>query len=171
MLMTRSIPQYEDSAADWYHFIYKAAKGSCKARESLSHADMAYMAALTGNPNAPAELQLTEYGAWLRQRFPESPPASSPLELFEFAQSCNWFPVRAGPTYTRRNTNEHYKSLWRRNVAVPVDTLVGDALIQCVEVWSSDWLRNVLDSEDYLDYNSENVVTAMLMLGLTWPGI
>jgi hypothetical protein len=171
MLNTRSIPQFDDSAADWYRFLEKAAKGSCKAHEIVSHADMAYTAAVTGDPNAPAVLHRKEYGALLARRFPESPPADSPLELFEMGQASNWFPFHGRPAPTRRNANQQYKALWRRNVTVPVTALVGDALIQCGEVWSSEWLLNVLDSEDYLDYNSENVVTAMLMLALTWPGI
>jgi hypothetical protein len=166
MLTSRAIPQYADGPADWHRFLEKVCKGSVKAHEMLSYADMAYMAQLTGDPESPATLPLAEYKEMLRSRFPASPPAETAQAIFDIGHSCGWFPDDFALTkWVRIQTTSN---LWASGISLPWPSLVSDSIHQCLANWSADGLMECMD-ESPLNYDAVRVTRGMLYLSLTWP--
>ena len=62
-----------------------------------------------------------------------------------------------------------YDSLWKRKTNVSEQTLVHDSILHCCANWSAAWLVETIEREYQNDYNSLNVVAAMLTLCVVWP--
>jgi hypothetical protein len=141
MLTVRHIPLNQQPPEDWNRFLYKAAKGSAKATDVLSYANMAYMAALTGDPTSPATLQLTDYQEILRDYFATLKKPDSAHHLAATVDSNNWFAFKLHGHLSPPQESSSYSAIWSK----------GRSVSQCS-----------------LDYNSHYVVAAMLLLALTW---
>lgn len=168
MLPSREIPQYQDDSDDWLRFLDKAAKGSIKAEDCLHSADLAYMVALTGDPESPNKLDLGEYAEQFRLTFPATPPGNSIHELIERAVEHRWFPHLFCGSETRIHPDADYAQLWKRRRCVRTTALLNDALLHCLEHWSADDCLQCLD-EYSVDFNSRTIVSGMLYLSFTWP--
>lgn len=168
MLPTRSIPIYGDYPDDWHTFLYKASKGSIKAVYTLDHASMAYMIAITGDPESPNTMHLDDYNTYLCERFPAHPPVASIQELHDTGADANWFPQAFRVSESPRNPASHYRGLWGR-MAVNASALLNDAMLLCLENWSSTHMIECTDQYD-IDYDARLVTSGMLYLSLTWPG-
>jgi hypothetical protein len=167
MLSTQAIPLHEEDPEDWHRFLDKAAKGSIKAVDILTHANQAYMVALTGDPAAPDSLHLDDYHARLRETSPNAPMVVSLQEFHDTAHHANWFPQAFAVCTSPRNPSALYRGLWGHR-DVDASALANDAMLLCLEKWSADHLIKCL-GEHGLDYDSRLVVAAMLYLSLTWP--
>lgn len=168
MLNVNYIPLYQNESEDWNRFLYKAAKGSVKATDVLSYAEMAYMAALTGDPKAPETLQLSDYHSTLRDYFATFDRPDSAQHLAEAIDCNNWFAIKLRGQLAAPKEAGTYSALWSRGRTVSEHTLLNDSICQCHSSWSADWLIQVIDGETSLDFNSLNVVAAMLLLAVTW---
>lgn len=168
MLNTDQIPQYQDRSESWDNFLYKAAKGSHKANDALMYADMAYMIALTGDPCSPDTLELTHFYEQLREHFSHFSRPESAGEIAASINSCNWFTIKLGKEISAPQDSSAYAALWSKGQTVCERQLLNDAVQKCHSSLSVDWLTKTIDEEKSMNYNSLNVVAAMLMLGLTW---
>jgi hypothetical protein len=168
MLTGPQIPQYEDSPESWDRFLYKAAKGSSKASDILQHANCAYMASLTGDKEAPSRLDLAIYSQMLHTHFAMTSKPQSYELLCDQVHSAKWIAIRSNLSQQPHKRDVEYAALWSRNHTTPQVCLFHDALIRCYDCWSVDWLERILDKESGCDYNSLNVVAAMILLALTW---
>ena len=168
MLQTRSIPIHDDDHPDdWHTFLYKAAKGSIKAPDTLTYSNMAYMVALTGDPTCPDTMHLDDYNVILRDRFPSN--SIPDIQAFhDLAVDCNWMNSTFRVSDTPRNPPERYVSLWGRN-PVAESALMNDAMLYCLANWSAD---NFIECVDHYgaEYDARMVTAAMLYLSVTWPG-
>ena len=165
MLTSRAIPQYADDHADWHRFLEKVCKGSIKAHEMLSYADMAYMAQLTGDPEAPETLPVAEYKEMLRSRF-STAPAETAQAIFDLGHSYGWFPH--GSAIVTGDRLQTTRNLWASGISLPWGSLVNDSIHQCLANWSADGLMECMD-ESPLAYDAIRVTRGMLYLSLTWP--
>ena len=160
MLRTRAIPIHDDDRPDdWHTFLYKAAKGSIKAPETVAYSNMAYMVALTGDPTCPDTMHLDDYGVVVRERFPTCPIPD--IQAFrDMAVECNWVKAAFRVTEIPRNPAPHYVSLWGRR-PVSESALMNDAMLYCLANWSAD---NFLECVDHYgaEYDSLLVTVAML---------
>jgi hypothetical protein len=168
MLPTRSIPIYGDDPHDWHTFVYKAAKGSIKAVDTLHYANMAYMVAFTGDPTAPETMLLADYDALVRERFPQACPFSSIQQFHDVALDRGWAPRAFRVSETPRIDPGQYWALWGRLPAKESD-LMNDAMLLCLGSWSPSHFLECVDNYG-LDYDSRIVTAAMLYLSVTWPG-
>lgn len=153
---------------DWYRFLSKAATGSAKATDILSYADMAYMVSLTGNQTAPETLDLKKYEELFKSKFPDSPPSKSVDSLIGLGSKNNWYPHRFVGKQQYLRDLAYYQDLWGKKRNVDWEILINDAFMLCIDKWSAKHCLDCLE-ESSLDYNSLNVVSAMLYLSLTWP--
>lgn len=168
MLKGSQIPQNDDRPEHWPRFLEKASKGSIKAYDMLTHADMAYMVALTGDTNSPNTLLLAEYGMLVEQFIASQDRPMTPSDLLTTAVDAGWFKFNQHLRSSSFNSKAQYGSLWSRKHRVTEGELIHDALHHCCAQWSRTWLREVVDEENELTYNSLDVVAAMLMLAATW---
>lgn len=168
MLTGPYIPQFQGNAKTWERFLYKASKGSCKASDFLQDADLAYMVALTGDLDAPNSLDLMEYADRLCDHVESIPKPRSFADLRTVVLNARWIVVRTPLTACPRDIDVAYRALRSRSASVSEQNLFHDALIRCYECWSGEWLWNTMQSETGLNYNSLNVVAAMMLLALTW---
>ena len=153
---------------DWFSFLSKAAKGSAKATDILPYADMAYMVSLTGDQKAPETLDIKKYEDLFISKFPDSPPSTSVDSLIELGSQNDWYPHRFTGKQQYLKEQAYYQDLWRKKRNVNWTLLINDAFMHCIDKWSAKDCLNCLE-ESSLDYNSLNVVSAMLYLSLTWP--
>jgi|GEM_PF-3728110 hypothetical protein len=168
MFPGRHIPQYDDRPESWDRFLDKAAKGSAYAFDMLTQADLAYMASLTGDPTAPQSQDLGDYARLLQTHFTEFTKPATPDDLSREIQSAQWLSVKPRLPLSPQRPHEKYNALWADGRTVPLVDLVNDSIIHCHTSWSAKWLLNVINNEDSMNYNSVNVVAAMLMLAVTW---
>ncbi len=167
MLQTRSIPIHDDSGPDdWHTFLYKAAKGSIKAPDTVTCSNMAYMVALTGDPTCPDTMHLDDYNKIVRERFP-SCSITNIQSFHNTAVDCNWIPTAFRASESPVNSPERYVSLWGRR-PVAESALMNDAMLYCLANWSAD---NFIECVDHYDaeYDARMVTAAMLYLSVTWP--
>jgi hypothetical protein len=169
MLPTRTIPQYQDKPSDWRTFLDKASKGSIKALDTLSSANMAYMVALTSDPTAPETMQLDDYNMIVRERFPVDCPIASLQDFHDIALDHGWFAKPFRVSERQRHEPAAYRALWGRST-VAGSSLMNDAMLHCLEGWSANHLIECVDHYG-ADYDSRVVATAMLYLSSTWPGV
>ena len=171
MLKTRSIPSYDydEGLAEesWHIFLYKASTGSVKASDTFNHANMAYMAALTGNWDAPAELPLDDYYVLVREKFPKTCPFGAIQQFHDTALKNDWMPTRFTVREQPANNSAVYAALWGRE---PVDQseLMNDAMLNCLAHWSADHYIEC-GNDRSLGFNSCKIVSAMLYASATWP--
>lgn len=168
MLTGPYIPQFQGNTQTWERFLYKASKGSYKASDFLQHADLAYMVALTGDLDAPNSLDLMEYADRLCVHVDSIPKPGSFDELRTVVLNARWAAVRTSLTTRPRDIDVAYRALWSRGASVSEQDLFHDALIRCYECWAGKWLWNTMQSESGDNYNSLNVVAAMMLFALTW---
>jgi hypothetical protein len=170
VLTSRAIPQHQDDDADWHRFLVKAAKGSTKAVEMLTAAEMAYMAALTEDPRAPETLAMPAYRAAFCAAFPRAGPESV-QSIIEVGVRAGWFPRGVVVVDHRLHDDEHYRALWAKGICVDSRALVHDAVVTVLNSWASATaFACIEDSDRSGDYDSRLVTSAMLFLALTWPG-
>lgn len=159
---------YDDDPGDWHTFLYKASKGSIKALDTLTYANMAYMVAVTGDPTSPDTMHLDDYNAFIRERFPPVCPIASIQDFHEIALGCGWIatPFRASPRALHEPSA--YVALWGRP-AVIESALMNDAMLLCLDCWSS---KHFIECVDHYgtDYDSRMLTAGMLYLSVTWPG-
>jgi hypothetical protein len=167
-MLNRTIPQFEDEAADWQRFLYKACRGSCKAMEMLMSAEMAQLARVTGDASAPATWNAEAADRALETFFPRSPPEMTAQEIVDHGCRQNWFPHQFRVTLQPRNEIAKYQALWRNQEAADWTAAVNDALLCCLSNWSLNHYRQCC-AEDPCDYNSQHVISGMLYLSLVWP--
>ena len=167
MLTTISIPQYEEKDESWTRFLYKAGRGSAKATDILSNADMSYMVTLTNDSESPSTLDLKKYHLLFRNVFPNECPFTT-QEIIDFGVDSGWFPHGFVVTGDYRKENTVYENLWESNVELNWTVLINDAAQHCVENWSADDALKLCNISN-LDFNAKLVVSAMLYLSLTWP--
>jgi len=167
MLQTRAIPIYDDDHSDdWHTFLYKAAKGSIKAPETLSYSNMAYMVALTGDPTCPDTMPLDDYNEIVRKCFPSCSIAN--IQAFhDTAVACNWISKPFSVSESFQNPPDRYVSLWDR-CSVDESALMNDAMLYCFADWSAEDFIECVDHYD-AEYDSRRVTAAMLYLSVTWP--
>ena len=167
MLRTHSIPIHDDRPDDWHTFLYKVAKGSIKAPDTVNYSNMAYMVALTGDPTCPDTMHLDDYNAIVRERLPK---CSIPdIQAFhDIAVDCNWVKAAFRVSETPRNPPDCYISLWGRRSVAESD-LMNDAMLYCLANWSADNFIHCIDHYG-TEYDSLLVTAAMLYLSATWPG-
>jgi hypothetical protein len=168
LLTVKHIPLYENEPENWDRFLDKSAQGSAKATEILSSADMAYMVALTGNPQAPATLPLTDYKTTLQQYFLTLEQPASAADLAQAIDTANWFTIKLPGHLATAKNHDSYSALWAKKRTAAQQDLLNDAVHHCHASWSAEWLLQVIDEESSLNYNSVNVVAAMLLLAITW---
>jgi hypothetical protein len=168
MLRTRSIPIHDDDPDDWHTFLYKAAKGSIKAPDTLTYANMAYMVALTGDSTCPDTMHLDDYNAIVRERFPAECPVASLQHFHDIALDAGWITTPFRILESPRNSPSEYIALWGRR-PVAESALLNDAMLHCLERWSADHFIECVDHYG-AEYDSRAVTTGMLYLSLTWPG-
>lgn len=167
MLQTRAIPIHDDDRRDdWHTFLYKAAKGSIKAPDTLTYSNMAYMVALTGDPTCPDTMHLDDYNEIVRQRFPSCPIVD--IQAFhDTAVEHSWIPKPFPVSESPRNPPDRYVSLWGRR-PVAESSLMNDAMLYCLANWSAEDFIKCVDHYG-AEYDSRMVTAAMLYLSLTWP--
>jgi hypothetical protein len=145
MDLPQQIPQLDDDSQAWARFIEKAAKGSTKAAEMLTLAKFAVIAEKSG------------------KRLHETEPLPKYLAFISDLQLARW------PATKREkplNTRAFYDSLWKHGKSVDPAELTDDALIHLRENWSmKEYVRlKARIDESGPDYNSQDVVAAMILL-------
>ena len=168
MLQTRSIPVYgDDHADDWQTFLYKASKGSIKAPDTLTYANMAYMVAFTNEPDAPDTVDLDDYNELVHERFPQACPVDSIQAFHDLACRCGWIANPFRVSLTPRNSPDKYVAIWGR---LPVDetALMNDSMLHCLDCWSAAHFIECVDHYG-AEYDSRMVTSGMLYLAVTWP--
>lgn len=167
MLPTRSIPIFDDEPDDWHTFLYKASKGSIKALDTLTYANMAYMVAITGDPTSPDTLRLDDYNAIIRERFPPNCPVASLQDFHDLALDCGWLATAFRVSELPRHDPSAYVAIWGRS-PVAESSLINDSMLYCLDCWSPD---HFIDCVDHFgtEFDSRVVTTAMLYLSVTWP--
>lgn len=168
MLAVKHIPLYEEDPESWDRFLYKAMMGSAKATDTLSNAHMAYMVDLTGVPKASETIELVDYQLAIHEHFGAIEKPESARQLGARIDTQDWFAIKLNGQWTTPLDHQSYAGLWARKTTVSQRSLLSDAVRRCHSSWSADWLVQVIDDEATLQYNSVNVVAAMLLLGLTW---
>jgi hypothetical protein len=167
MLTSRLIPQHLDTEPQvWERFLGKAAKGSYKAVEILDAADLAYMSTLSTRRDANATATAT-YQLLFRRRFPRSPPAATPQDLFALCLRNGYFANQLRVENGPRLPEGAYCNLWAGGNPVSIDDLVHDAVLTCFKRWSPELCLN---EPGDTDYDSLAVVTSMLAFCISWPG-
>ena len=170
MLQSRNIPQYQDSwgGEDWHRFLSKASKGSYKAVDILTIADLGLMVALSGHEDAPETMSDNEYTQLVTDIFPHTAPVKAMQQFHDVAVERNWIPHPFRVSETPRNPPEHYVALWERH-SVDWTALVNDSMLLCSSQWSAEHYFKCLE-EDSTEYDARTVVAGMLYLSLIWPG-
>jgi hypothetical protein len=170
MLPTRSIPIYgDDDPDDWHTFLYKAAKGSIKALDTLTSANMAYMVAFTGDPSAPDTMHLEDYNVLVHERFPQICPIDSIEEFYHLANGCGWIAEPFQISESPYNAANEYSAIWGRS-PVAEFALMNDSMLYCLDCWSPSHFVECVDHQG-INYDSRTVTTGMLYLSVTWPGM
>ena len=168
MLRTEHIPLYQGYTEKWSRFLYKATRGSGKATDILSYSSMAYMIDLTGNPESPLTMDLTDYQELFCSSFPSSPPFQSSQEVIAFGAENGWFEHSFVANQHLFHRHEFYSGVWDRKLELNWIELVNDSVLFCLDNWTPD---KAMECSDVLvfDYNSQSIVSGMLYLSLTWP--
>lgn len=162
MLPDARTPFYGDDPWSWPRSLYKASTGSAKAFDAVVYAEKTFMIDVTGNPNAPEELGVNTlpriYDAVLGTAMP-------PQRILDHAFERRWFPHRllAG----ERPALEGFVDLWGRRAASEARLLVA-AAHRASERWTGAEIVSVWD-ESSLDADATHLVSAMLLMSLTWP--
>lgn len=149
----------------WTRFIEKASKGSHKAVEILRMAEIAFLAERLGKVTEQIwQLPEPELDALLQKFILLESPFEHPDRLFQFLhhEDCLKTPVlqRQEQFYPR----EFYADLWRKSLQVEHDKLVHDAALHCAKNWSWSEYRQLSEVEEEANYNSQDIVAAMLFL-------
>lgn len=123
------------------------------------------------NPMLDPDSDDTDFESFVRRSFaPECPFGNASL-LVESARNLRWFPENTRNMRARSRPASDYIDLWSRSSSYPVEELVSDAAIHCIEHWSAnaclDFIEHALAEPREL--NSLLIVTGMLQLSLIWP--
>lgn len=149
----------------WERFIYKAAKGSYKASEWLSWGEAEFAARKIGI--LYEDLSLADLKHTLNKSLLPKLPFNTLDEFLIYLSTIGLGNV----TSKDRPFHEHdfYTGLWGRK---EVDTaqLLHDSARFCFQNWSIATYWQLMDSETTtaLQYNSQDVVSAMLFLVLSY---
>lgn len=168
MLRTNLIPGYSEESHDWHVFLYKAAKGSSKATDILADVSAAYMVALTSDKQAPENLPLTDFRNIFVRSFMHVPRPLSAQEICDAANENGWFPFLLDCWPEPVNAPDAYIHLWKRGENVLERDLAHDAVHFCHDHWMAAEFHEFI-RERSPNYNSLQVVCAMIYLALSWP--
>jgi hypothetical protein len=156
-----TIPQYADRPESWERFLYKASTGSYKAVNIMQSARFAIVAHIEGESCIE-----TASGEAFDQALMRTVPIISLQEWLDILYRSGHLDIPMTARTQPFHARSYYQALWRRHIAVSSHRLLHDAAFYCSLAQQQEELTHLCNrvSEEYSDYNSQDVVAAMLFL-------
>lgn len=148
----------------WSRFIYKASRGSVDA-VIFPWVELTFVAERLGKGTEEVGEATTEE---VDHELARLIPAELPFEsLDDFLHHLHQWKCMPIVVQTRRepfHEREYYADLWSKSLKVDENELTFDAAAYCFSHWSWTQYRLLSEIEDQANFNSQDVVAAMLFL-------